>query len=82
MSRMAGDVLTQQAAPFMAVLADPRATREQQELAAIQLSELMNPSEGPPGSDPRDYRVESGLWRSQLLPLGVTIDQAIRDGAW
>lgn len=36
----------------------------------------------PPGSDPRDYRVEPGLWRSQILPMGVSIDQAIRDGVW
>ena len=35
-----------------------------------------------PGSDPRDYRVEPGLWASQLLPLGVSIDQAIQDGVW
>jgi len=34
------------------------------------------------GSDPRDYETEPGLWRSQLLPLGVTIDQAIKDGVW
>jgi hypothetical protein len=35
-----------------------------------------------PGSDPRDYKVEPGLWRSQILPIGVTIDQAISDGVW
>ena len=35
-----------------------------------------------PGSDPRDYRVEPGLWASQLLPQGVSIDQAISDGVW
>jgi len=33
-----------------------------------------------PGSDPRDYRVEPYLWASQLLPMGVSIDQAIADG--
>lgn len=35
-----------------------------------------------PGFDPRDYKVESGLWRSEILPSGVSIDQAIRDGIW
>lgn len=40
------------------------------------------PIEIPPGVDPRDYKVEPGLWRSQLLPYGVSIDQAIRDGTW
>ena len=39
-------------------------------------------SQERPGSDPRDYKTEPGLWRSQLLPLGVTIDQAIKDGVW
>lgn len=34
-----------------------------------------------PGVDPRDYLTEPGLWASQLLPLGVSIDQAIQDGA-
>ena len=35
-----------------------------------------------PGSDPRDYRIEPGLWRSQILPMGITIDQAVKDGIW
>jgi hypothetical protein len=36
-----------------------------------------------PSKDPRDYFIfEDGLWRSQLLPLGITIDQAIKDGTW
>jgi hypothetical protein len=102
MTRMAGAALSEQAAPFMAVLADPRASQDEQALAAIQLSELMNlaktmPPEPPmeralrmrelllhplPGSDPRDYQAEPGLWRSELLPLRVSIDQAIRDGVW
>jgi hypothetical protein len=101
MTRMAGVALSEQAAPFMAALADPSASRDQQELAAIQLSELMNlikkmPPESPeekalrmrelllhsPGSDPRDYRIEPGLWRSELLPLGVSIDQAVKSGVW
>ena len=33
-----------------------------------------------PGSDPRDYKVEPGLWASQLLPIGVSIDEAIAKG--
>jgi len=36
----------------------------------------------PAGSDPRDYLVESGLWKSEMLPLGVSIDEAIQDGVW
>jgi len=32
--------------------------------------------------DSRDYKVEDGLWRSDLLPQGVSIDQAIKDGVW
>ena len=36
-----------------------------------------------PGRDPRDYFIaQDGVWRSQLLPQGVTIDQAIEDGIW
>ena len=36
-----------------------------------------------PRKDPRDYFIpQDGLWRSQLLPQGVTIDQAIKDGTW
>lgn len=34
------------------------------------------------GRDPRDYRTEPYLWRSDLLPLGISIDQAILDGVW
>jgi hypothetical protein len=26
--------------------------------------------------------MEPNLWASQLLPLGVSIDQAIKDGVW
>lgn len=40
------------------------------------------PPTSEPGTDPRDYKVEPGLWRSQLLPYSVTIDQAIKDGVW
>jgi hypothetical protein len=32
--------------------------------------------------DPRDYKTEPGLWRSDLLPQGISIDQAIKDGVW
>ena len=34
--------------------------------------------------DPRDSLIEPdvGVWASQLLPLGVSIDQAIKDGMW
>ena len=34
--------------------------------------------------DPRDFIIEPdvGVWASQLLPLGVSIDQAIKDGMW
>lgn len=35
-----------------------------------------------PGSDPRDRELEPGLWRSQTLPMGVSIDQAVKDGVW
>jgi len=99
--RYAGNALTEQAAPFMAALADPHGTEEEWVSAAIGLSELVNrisklPPESPQmqalrawdnlahpaGSDPRDYLVESGLWRSELLPLGVSTDEAILDGTW
>lgn len=36
----------------------------------------------PASRDPRDYQVEPGLWRSEILPLGVSIDQAIHEGLW
>lgn len=36
----------------------------------------------PVSRDPRDYQVEPGLWRSEILPLGVSIDQAIDEGLW
>ena len=36
----------------------------------------------PTPLDPRDILMEPNLWASQLLPLGVTIDQAIKDGTW
>lgn len=32
--------------------------------------------------DPRDYPIEPPFWRSDVLPLGVSIDQAIQDGVW
>ena len=31
--------------------------------------------------DPRDYFIpQDGVWRSDLLPQGLTIDQASKDG--
>ena len=33
-------------------------------------------------TDPRDFLVDPYLWASQLLPLGVSIDQAIKEGIW
>jgi hypothetical protein len=36
----------------------------------------------PTPLDPRDFLMEPNLWASQLLPLGVSIDQAIKDGVW
>jgi len=33
-----------------------------------------------PGEDPRDYLLEPNFWASQTLPVGVSVDQAIRDG--
>jgi len=35
-----------------------------------------------PGSDPRDFLLEPGFWASQVLPKGVSIDDAIKDGFW
>ena len=37
-----------------------------------------------PGSDPRDFLLEPkyNFWASQTLPMGVSIDQAIKDGLW
>ena len=32
--------------------------------------------------DPRDFLIEPNLWASQILPLGVSIDQAIKEGMW
>lgn len=40
------------------------------------------------GGDPRDYPLEYNavgnplFWASQALPLGVTIDEAIKQGIW
>lgn len=36
----------------------------------------------PRSLDPRDFLMEPNLWASQLLPLGVSIDQAIKEGMW
>ena len=32
--------------------------------------------------DPRDFQYPDGIWASDILPYGVTIDQAVRDGTW
>ena len=33
--------------------------------------------------DPRDYYIaEDNLWRSDLLPQGVSVEQSIKDGTW
>jgi len=37
-------------------------------------------AESLPGADPRDYLLEPNFWASQTLPVGVSVDQAIRDG--
>lgn len=51
--------------------------------AALQLQYPFKLSDLSPVKDPRDYYIpQDGLWRSQLLPKGVTIDQAIKDGIW
>lgn len=84
--RMAGQG-PQQAPPevqqVLAVLASPGASEEQQMQAMVRLGELMNVNgQGAASRDPRDYKLEPGLWKSQVLPLGMTIDQAIREGMW
>jgi hypothetical protein len=35
-----------------------------------------------PGNDPRDFLLEENFWASQVLPQGVSIDQAIKNGLW
>lgn len=51
----------------------PQLSREE----AIQLiRELRSPR------DPRDFQYPDGIWASDILPYGVTIDQAVRDGTW
>ena len=43
---------------------------------------LLSIQDSPEGH-PEDYFIPSeGMWRSQLLPQDVTIDQAIMDGTW
>lgn len=62
----------------------PGAQRALEELSNDErvLAQSLKSMSEVPGSDPRDYRIEPGLWASQLLPLGVSIDQAIQDGVW
>ena len=50
----------------------------------LNKQELVNfATQWSPTKDPRDYFIaQDGLWRSQLLPQGVTIEQAIKDGTW
>jgi len=56
--------------------------QDQEPAADPRVLALLLGDEMKGGSDPRDYKTEPGLWRSQLLPLGMTIDQAIKDGVW
>jgi len=59
----------------------------QNAIGAINAENKRNYS-NPPGSDPRDYPLEFDapgnpiFWASQALPLGVTIDEAIKQGYW
>jgi hypothetical protein len=39
-------------------------------------------SKSGPGNDPRDFLLEENFWASQVLPQGVSIDQAIENGLW
>ena len=86
MGRMAGEPMAAMVDRFMAMepmpegVSIPEWIAEQQKVRNAIIDLLTDGIKG--GSDPRDYKTEPGLWRSQLLPLGVTIDQAIKDGVW
>ena len=65
---------------------------------AFMAATMINPPEGAPAMsrqealqvlrqlsstrDPRDFQYQDGIWASDILPYGVTIDQAVRDGTW
>ncbi len=86
MGRMAGEPLAAMVDRFMAMepmpdgVSIPEWAAEQQRVRNAIIELLANGVRVD--SDPRDYQIEPGLWRSQLLPLGVTIDQAVKDGVW
>lgn len=54
------------------------------ELAGKYSDELSKGTGYMPGTDPRDFLLEPeyNFWASETLPLGVSIDQAIKDGVW
>lgn len=81
--RHAGDAIEQIVGRFLAMEPKPEGVSQaaweaSQRETGRTLMEVLNGF----GADPRDYRMPDGLWRSQLLPQGVDIDQAIRDGVW
>jgi hypothetical protein len=89
MTRMAGD--NQVAAALTqvgAVLISPASTTDELAQALINQAEIIQDKlikEGAipsSGRDLRDYRIEPGLWRSEILPLGMGIDEAIQAGIW
>jgi hypothetical protein len=79
---MAGQNLVSLVAPYMEVFQNRSSAPSQQQAAAVGLMDLMERLGVGPVMDPRDYRTDDGLWRSELLPWDVTIDQAIQDGIW
>jgi len=60
----------------------------QNAIKEITAANRKNYSKASPGSDPRDYPLEYNtqgkpvFWASQALPLGVTIDEDIKQGNW
>ena len=43
---------------------------------------LYSIQDSPEGHQEDYFMPSEGMWRSQLLPQGVTIDQAISEGTW
>jgi len=82
MTRMAGQNLGLLAAPYMEVFRSQHSTPSQMQAAAVGIVNLMQRLGVGPGMDPRDYRTDDGLWRSELLPWDVSIDRAIQAGIW
>lgn len=81
--RYAGDLIGQIVSRFVDMEPRPQGVSQQaweasQRETARTLAEVLDGL----GSDPRDYKMPDGLWRSQLLPKGISIDQAIQDGVW